>query len=71
MDAMDGSDITMSSTVFQDEQATVPAAGDVGGRCPDELLARYGGILAGGKLKWTEYHNLSRRLGRAGRGWCS
>ena len=68
MDDMDGSDITMSPTVFQDESATVPAAGDVGGRCPDELLARYGEILAGGKLKWTEYHNLSRRLGSGGQG---
>ena len=68
MTAMDGSDITMSSTVFQDEQATVPAAGDVGGRCPDELLARYGEILAGGRMNWTEYHKLGRRLGSGGQG---
>ena len=53
----------MSTTIFQDGQPTLPAAGVGGGRCPDELLARYGEVLDGGRLNWTQYHKLGRRLG--------
>jgi serine/threonine-protein kinase len=58
----------MSTTIFQDGQPTLPAAGVRGGRCPDELLARYGEVLDGGRLNWTQYHNLGRRLGSGGQG---
>lgn len=68
MDAMDGSDITMSTTVFQEGRPTIPAAGEFGGRCPDELLARYGEILECGRLNWTEHYKLGRRLGSGGQG---
>lgn len=57
----------MSTTIFQDGQPTLPAAGVSGGRCPDALLARYGDVLDGGRLNWTQYHNLGRRLGSGGR----
>jgi serine/threonine-protein kinase len=40
----------------------------VGSRCPDELLARYGEIIEGGRLTWTEYHQLTKRLGAGGQG---
>jgi serine/threonine protein kinase len=68
MDAMDGSDMTMSTTAFQEGHPTIPAGGMVGGRCPDELLSRYGEILDCGRLSWTEYHKLGRRLGSGGQG---
>jgi serine/threonine-protein kinase len=58
----------MSTTIFQDGQPTLPAAGVGGGRCPDALLARYGQVLDGGRLNWTQYHNLGRRLGSGGQG---
>ena len=58
----------MSTTIFQDGQPTLPAAGVGGGRCPDELLARYGEVLDGGRLNWTQYHKLGRRLGSGGQG---
>ena len=58
----------MSTTIFQDGQPTLPAAGVAGGRCPDALLARYGDILDGGRLNWTQYHHLGRRLGSGGQG---
>jgi serine/threonine-protein kinase len=40
----------------------------VGSRCPEELLARYGEIIEGGRLTWTEYHQLTKRLGAGGQG---
>ena len=58
----------MNTTVFREEPPTISVAGDVGSRCPDELLARYGEILGAGRLNWTEYHTLSRRLGAGGQG---
>ena len=58
----------MSTTIFQDGQPTLPAAGGGGGRCPDALLARYGQVLDGGRRNWTQYHNLGRRLGSGGQG---
>jgi serine/threonine protein kinase len=65
---MDGFDNSVTTTAYSDERPTVPTAGEVGGRCPDELLSRYGEILESGRLNWTEYHNLGRRLGAGGQG---
>ncbi len=58
----------MNTTIHQEERPTVAVSGDVGSRCPEELLARYGEILGAGRLHWTEYHTLSRRLGAGGQG---
>ena len=58
----------MSTTILREERPTIPAAGDVGTPCPEELLARYTEILGSGRLSWTEYHTLSRRLGAGGQG---
>jgi serine/threonine-protein kinase len=58
----------MSTTIFQEDRPTIPAAGEVGSPCPEELLARYTEILSAGRLNWTEYHTLSRRLGAGGQG---
>ena len=53
----------MSTTILREERPTIPAAGDVGTPC-----ARYTEILGSGRLSWTEYHTLSRRLGAGGQG---
>jgi serine/threonine-protein kinase len=58
----------MNTTILREERPTVSVAGDVGSRCPDELLSRYAEILGAGRLNWTEYHSLSRRLGAGGQG---
>ena len=58
----------MSTTILQEDRPTITAAGDVGSRCPDELLAKYTEMLGAGRLNWTEYHTLSRRLGAGGQG---
>ena len=58
----------MNTTILREERPTVSVAGDVGSRCPDELLSRYVEILGAGRLNWTEYHSLSRRLGAGGQG---
>ena len=58
----------MSTTILREERPTIPAAGDVGSQCPEELLSRYTEILGSGRLNWTEYHTLSRRLGAGGQG---
>ncbi len=58
----------MTTTIYQEGRPTISVSGEVGSRCPDELMARYGEIVAGGRLSWTEYHNLSRRLGSGGQG---
>jgi serine/threonine-protein kinase len=58
----------MTTTILRDERPTISAAGDVGSACPEELLARYGEIVGDGRLHWTEYHVLTRRLGAGGQG---
>jgi serine/threonine-protein kinase len=59
----------MNTTIFQQQgPPTLAAGGDVGSRCPEELLSRYGEILDGGRLNWTAYHALTRRLGAGGQG---
>jgi serine/threonine-protein kinase len=58
----------MTTTIYQEGRPTISVSGEVGSRCPDELMARYGEIIAGGRLSWTEYHNLTRRLGSGGQG---
>ena len=58
----------MSTTILHEDRPTITAAGEVGSRCPDELLAKYTEILGAGRLNWTEYHILSRRLGAGGQG---
>jgi serine/threonine-protein kinase len=57
----------MTTTILREDPPTI-AAGDVGNRCPEELLARYGEILSQGRLNWTVYHVLERRLGAGGQG---
>ena len=58
----------MTTTILREDMPTISASGDVGSRCPEELLARYSEIVAVGRLNWTEYHNLTRRLGAGGQG---
>ena len=58
----------MSTTILREERPTISASGAVGSPCPEELLARYTEILGAGRLNWTEYHTLSRRLGAGGQG---
>ena len=65
---MNPHDDSFSTAMFQDDRPTISAAGEVAGRCPEELLARYGEIIEGGRLNWTEYHHLTRRLGSGGQG---
>ncbi|NBT12963.1 MAG: serine/threonine protein kinase [Planctomycetia bacterium] len=57
-----------TTTLYREGQPTISVSGQVGCRCPEELLSRYGEIVAGGRLNWTEYHNLGRRLGAGGQG---
>jgi serine/threonine protein kinase len=58
----------VNTTILHEERPTISVSGDVGSRCPEELLARYSEILSAGRLHWTEYHSLSRRLGAGGQG---
>jgi serine/threonine-protein kinase len=58
----------MTTTIFRGEVPTIAVDGDVGSACPQDLLARYGEMLSGGRLNWTEYHHLERRLGSGGQG---
>jgi len=58
----------MTTTILREDMPTISASGPVGSRCPEELLSRYGEILSAGRLNWTEYHNLERRLGAGGQG---
>ncbi|RLS32368.1 MAG: serine/threonine protein kinase [Planctomycetota bacterium] len=58
----------MTTTIYQEGRPTVSVVGDAVTRCPDELLARYGELLQGGRLHWTEYSHLDRRLGAGGQG---
>ena len=39
----------MSTTILQEDRPTITAAGDVGSRCPDELLAKYTEMLGAGR----------------------
>jgi ActR/RegA family two-component response regulator len=59
---------SMSTTLYQEGRPTISVSGEVGSRCPEELLARYGEIIEGGRLTWTEYHQLTKRLGAGGQG---
>ncbi|MFM7034181.1 MAG: serine/threonine-protein kinase [Planctomycetia bacterium] len=65
---MTPSEDSFSTAIFQDDRPTISCGSEVVIRCPDELLARYGEILEAGRLNWTEYHNLMRRLGSGGQG---
>jgi serine/threonine-protein kinase len=58
----------MTTTLYQEGRPTISVSGEVGSRCPEELLSRYSEILDAGRLHWTEYHNLIRRLGSGGQG---
>jgi serine/threonine protein kinase len=58
----------MTTTIYQEGRPTISVSGEVGSRCPEELLARYGEIIEGGRLTWTEYHQLTKRLGAGGQG---
>ena len=58
----------MTTTIYQEGRPTISVSGEVGGRCPEELLSRYVEILDAGRLSWTEYHNLTHRLGAGGQG---
>ena len=58
----------MTTTIYQEGRPTISVAEGVGSRCPEELLSRYGEIVEGGRLSWTEYHHLTRRLGAGGQG---
>lgn len=59
---------SMNTTIFQEGRPTISVSGEVGSRCPEELLSRYGEILEAGRLQWTAYHALTRRLGAGGQG---
>jgi serine/threonine-protein kinase len=58
----------MSTTIFTEGRPTISLSGEVGSRCPEELLSRYGEVLEGGRMSWTTHHNLTRRLGAGGQG---
>jgi serine/threonine protein kinase len=58
----------MTTTIYQEGRPTISVSGEVGSRCPEELLGRYGEIVEGGRLTWTEYHQLTKRLGAGGQG---
>ncbi|MFM8707711.1 MAG: serine/threonine protein kinase, partial [Planctomycetia bacterium] len=58
----------MNTTIYQEGRPTISVSGEVGSRCPEELLAKYTEVLDAGRLNWTEYHTLSRRLGAGGQG---
>jgi serine/threonine protein kinase len=58
----------MNTTIYQEGRPTISVSGEVGSRCPEELLSRYGEILEAGRLHWTAYHALTRRLGAGGQG---
>ena len=60
--------LSMTTTLYQEGRPTISVAGVAGSRCPEELLSRYGEIVEGGRLNWTEYHHLTRRLGAGGQG---
>ncbi|MFM8578518.1 MAG: serine/threonine-protein kinase, partial [Planctomycetaceae bacterium] len=53
----------MTTTIFTEGRPTISLSGEVGSRCPEELLSRYGEVLEGGRMSWTTHHNLTRRLG--------
>ena len=58
----------MTTTILREEVPTIAASSDVGSRCPEDLLSRYGELLTEGRLHWTVYHVLERRLGAGGQG---
>jgi len=58
----------MTTTIYQEGRATISVGGDAVSRCPEELLARYGELIEIGRMSWTEYHHLTRRLGAGGQG---
>ncbi|MFM7519261.1 MAG: serine/threonine-protein kinase [Planctomycetota bacterium] len=58
----------MTTTIFHEGRPTITLAGSSTTRCPDELLSRYGEVISVGRLNWTEYHHLIRRLGAGGQG---
>jgi serine/threonine-protein kinase len=64
----DNDRLSMTTTIYQEGRPTISVSGEVGSRCPEELLARYGEIIEGGRLTWTEYHQLTKRLGAGGQG---
>jgi serine/threonine protein kinase len=61
-------DDSYSTAIHQEGGQTISVGAEVGSRCPEELLSRYAEILEAGRLSWTEYHNLTRRLGAGGQG---
>lgn len=58
----------MSTTIFQEGRPTVSVDGQAISRCPEDLLRRYTDLMSVGRMNWTEYHHLSRRLGAGGQG---
>lgn len=58
----------MTTTIFQEGRPTVSVDGQVISRCPEDLLRRYTDLMSVGRMSWTEYHHLTRRLGAGGQG---
>ncbi|MDO7677143.1 MAG: serine/threonine-protein kinase [Planctomycetota bacterium] len=58
----------MTTTLFQEDRRTISATGETLRRCPDAMLSRYAELLETGRIHWTEYHHLERRLGSGGQG---
>jgi serine/threonine-protein kinase len=58
----------MTTTTFHQKTHTIDLNGQAARRCPDELLARYDGIVSGQRMSWTEHLHLTRRLGSGGQG---
>lgn len=58
----------MSSTTFLTGSATLSFSGARAIRAPDELVARYQGLIDEQRFNWTEYHRFLRLLGTGGQG---
>src|SRR6516225_6559359 len=58
----------MSTTILQENRATITLGGHPSQRCPDELLDRYKALVDEQRMSWTEHLRLTRLLGSGGQG---
>ena len=50
----------MSTTILQENRATITLGGHPSQRCPDELLDRYKALVDEQRMSWTEHLRLTR-----------
>lgn len=58
----------MTTTIYQEGRPTISVDGTAISRCPEELFNRYSDLISVGRMNWTDYHHLSKRLGAGGQG---